>query len=70
VIAEGNSEPELLDPKEGMSVELISGLMGIVSRVYGHGENKGVDIKLADGTMVRTTWKPEQVKPYLSKELP
>ena len=70
VIAEGNSEPELLDPKDGMSVELISGLRGIVSRVYGHGENKGVDIKLADGTMVRTTWKPEQVKPYLSEELP
>lgn len=52
------------EPKEGMRVRLVSGDLGVVKRVFGAGENRGVEIVLEkDGSPQRVTWQPNRLTP-------
>ncbi len=64
--AEGSVQaPGTLPPPTiGQRVVLIDGRSGMVQRIFGSGQNQGVDIAInGDGSLVRVPWRSDRLKP-------
>lgn len=68
-VAEAVEQASWPEPTVGMPVSLPDGRSGTVVRVYGAGDNRGVDVSLnAGGPPVRVLWQPARIKPERPSE--